>query len=253
MSTRDTSWPYGHPAWIDLNSHDLRATRATYGHLFGWDLGDAVEGEYAIALKNGRSVAGVYAAEDGKSPAWLLYFGTDDVTATVERATEAGATVLVAASDAGPASGRFAILQDPAGAAFGLWQGGELTGMQMVGEPGGFGWASLLTRDLPTASEFYSTLFGYRYDEITPDLLTARNADGEAVATLHLADQLPDDVPPTWNIHLAVASRDATVSLAEMEDDLDVLATFDTSFGAEAVLRGPSGEVFNVMETLDTE
>ena len=49
---------------------------------------------------------------------WLAYFATDDCDATVSAATDLGATVMAAPMDI-PA-GRFAVLTDPTGAAFGV-------------------------------------------------------------------------------------------------------------------------------------
>lgn len=250
MTTRDARWPTGHPAWIDLNSADLDYTRKTYGHLFGWDTEDGTSDTsgYVVALKNGRASAGVY-ADDGSTPsAWLLYFAVDDVEAALARATDAGATVLIEPPSGPSPAGRFAVLSDPTGAQFGLWDGGELSGLQVVRESGTFGWTTLLTRDLSTAREFYGTVFGYTYGEVQEGLLTVRAADGDEVASMHHAGELPEDAPPAWNVHFGVASRDATVALAEMEDGLEVLMSFDSPSGAEAVLRTGTGEVFNISE-----
>lgn len=253
MTTRDTPWQAGRPAWIDLNSADLHSTRQTYGHLLGWDTDDGTSDSsgYVVALKNGRAAAGLY-EDDGDTPsAWLLYLATEDLNATVTRATESGATVLIEPPESPSPVGRFAVLQDPTGAQFGLWEGGELNGMQTVQEPGTYCWSTLLTRDLPAAREFYAAVFGYTYDAVDDGLVTVRAADGADVASMHDAGELPQDAPPAWNVHFGVASRDATVSLAEMEDGLEVLMSFDTPFGPEAVLRTGTGEVFNITQIPD--
>jgi uncharacterized protein len=55
-------------------------------------------------------------------PHWLVYIGVDDVDATAARAKELGATVFQESTDI-PEVGRFAVVQDPAGAVFGLFRG----------------------------------------------------------------------------------------------------------------------------------
>jgi predicted enzyme related to lactoylglutathione lyase len=50
-------------------------------------------------------------------PNWLVYFAVDDTDAMVARATELGAKTCAPPMDI-PGTGRFAILQDPQGAAF---------------------------------------------------------------------------------------------------------------------------------------
>ncbi len=55
-------------------------------------------------------------------PNWTTYIGTQDADATVARAKELGGMVLNGPMDV-PGQGRFAIIRDPAGAVFGVWQG----------------------------------------------------------------------------------------------------------------------------------
>jgi predicted enzyme related to lactoylglutathione lyase len=50
---------------------------------------------------------------------WLPYFAVDDAEASVGKARSLGATVIVPPMDI-PNVGRFAVLQDPQGAAFAL-------------------------------------------------------------------------------------------------------------------------------------
>ena len=146
-----------------------------------------------------------------------------------------------------PNTGRMAFFQDPEGAAFGVWQGGEHPGFGIFNEPGSVGWNDLMTRDLEGAKSFYGKVFGFSYEEMGSDYVTIKRAsDGEVVAGMHLATQLPDDVPANWLTHFVVADRDSTVAIVE-ELDGEVLMSFDTPFGPEATIRGPEGETFNVI------
>jgi predicted enzyme related to lactoylglutathione lyase len=52
---------------------------------------------------------------------WLIYFGSPDVDADVQRATGLGATVIVPPTDI-PNMGRFAVLLDPQGGSFAIFQ-----------------------------------------------------------------------------------------------------------------------------------
>jgi hypothetical protein len=108
--------------WTELNTRDLQAARAFYSEVFGWtpndlDMGGMKHTEWKLEEK---SVAGMMAMPEmvpAEVPAhWLVYFGTEDTDATVAKATELGATTIVAPMDIPP--GRFAILTDPDGAAF---------------------------------------------------------------------------------------------------------------------------------------
>ncbi|MGR7002329.1 hypothetical protein ACU686_37095 [Yinghuangia aomiensis] len=65
--------------------------------------------------------------------------------------------------------GRFALLTDPTGAPFGLWQARSLVGAELVNEPGGIVWTELLTRNTPRALAFYGALFGYAFEDMSAE------------------------------------------------------------------------------------
>jgi predicted enzyme related to lactoylglutathione lyase len=59
-------------------------------------------------------------ALDGVTPGWVPFVQVDDVDGATKRATKLGASVIKARTR-GPA-GDYAIVRDPGGAAFALWQ-----------------------------------------------------------------------------------------------------------------------------------
>ncbi len=112
-------------AWIELNSRDFPAARSFYTQVFGWSTkeGDMGEGmTYTEFQLDGTSIAGGMPTPPmvpAEIPShWLVYFGVEDVDARTGRAGELGASELMAPSDF--PGGRFSIVQDPQGAAFGL-------------------------------------------------------------------------------------------------------------------------------------
>jgi hypothetical protein len=54
-------------------------------------------------------------------PFWLVYFATADIDASLEKAAQLGANVLMGATDIGIA--KIAVIQDPQGAVFALYDG----------------------------------------------------------------------------------------------------------------------------------
>jgi uncharacterized protein len=112
--------------WNELNTRDLAAASAFYREVFGWtespmDMGGSGM-EYSEWQLGGNTIGGMLPmveAIPAEVPSfWLAYFATDDCDATVSAATDLGATVMAAPMDI-PA-GRFAVLTDPTGAAFGV-------------------------------------------------------------------------------------------------------------------------------------
>jgi hypothetical protein len=111
-------------AWSELSSSDVAASRAFYSDVFGWGWGGS--DDYSEAQVSGRTIAGLMARRPGLPAdvpdSWLVYFGAADVDAAVAKASELGASVIVGPTDI-PDTGRFAVLADPQGAAFAVFQG----------------------------------------------------------------------------------------------------------------------------------
>ncbi len=109
--------------WSELATADLAKSKQFYSNVFGWSWGGA--DEYAEARVGERTVGGVMPRRQDMQPempdSWLVYFGTADVDDDAKQAADRGATVLVEATDI-PGTGRFAVLTDPQGAVFALFQ-----------------------------------------------------------------------------------------------------------------------------------
>src|SRR5215211_9121392 len=142
MSRRDNYDP-GVPCWVDTLQPDPDAAMAFYAGVFGWEFagpgampGDP-PGRYFVARLQGRDVAGAGSQAAGASPApvWNTYVAVHSAAEAAANARAAGGAVLVEPFDAEPA-GRAAVLADPTGAAFGVWEALERQGAQLVNEPG---------------------------------------------------------------------------------------------------------------------
>jgi predicted enzyme related to lactoylglutathione lyase len=110
-------------AWNELGTRDVAAAKQFYGAVFGWEFADNDMGEMGIytELKRGDGSVGGMMDVSGRLPDeipahWLAYFAVDDADAAVETAKGKGGSVSFGPIDI-PA-GRFAIVQDPHGAAF---------------------------------------------------------------------------------------------------------------------------------------
>jgi predicted enzyme related to lactoylglutathione lyase len=110
--------------WAELNDREVDAALPFYQQVFGWAPRHSGEGaqRYTEFQLGGQSIAGAVEMNpmvpDQVPNHWLVYFAVDDVDATHRAAVEAGATEMLAPADFN--GGRFAILGDPQGAAFGL-------------------------------------------------------------------------------------------------------------------------------------
>lgn len=253
MSTTDTPWPAGTPCWIDYGAADPDAAAAFYGDLFGWTWtgGGAEFGGYRNAHKDGLQVAGLgpLMGEDDE-PAWITYFATDDAAATAAAIREAGGTVVVEPMEIG-SLGSMVIALDPQGAAFGLWQAGEHTGVRRFNEAGSLVWNEAAVADPEAARAFYTAVFGFGWDPI----------EGmEPYATFRTDDRplgglsgIEPGLPTGWTVCFAVSSADETVAGVEAHGGRVLHPAEDTEFGRFAVLADPWRAPFSVMEVPEEE
>lgn len=255
MSER-TSYAAGTPCWADLSTPDQDAAGEFYGGLFGWAVKEGEDpeatGGYREAWLDGRAVGGVMSLmQEGQPTAWMPYIASDDVDATAARAREAGGSVL-----AGPMSvldfGRMAVLADPAGAVFGVWQAGKNVGWDVRDEPGAPTWVELNTRDVEGAAAFYGTVFGWEFDRRGlgggEGYTTLKLNGAEVGGALDQAERgVPAEVPPYWAVYFAVEDADAAVARAGELGGGVMLAPFEVPVGRMALLTDPHGALFAVI------
>lgn len=113
-------------AWAELNARGVEKAEEFYKKLFGWGTKKSPMGEgqpmYTEFLQQGNSIAGgmeMMPMVPAEVPSyWQIYFAVDDVDKAFQKATGLGAKELVEPVDF--PGGRFAIVQDPQGAVFGL-------------------------------------------------------------------------------------------------------------------------------------
>ena len=126
----DESMEYRMPgqlSWNDLATRDPEKAADFYSKLLGWVVkplpGGAVP--YWEIYIDGQGEGGIMPMPEMVPPEmpayWLVYFGSADLPATVAKAVSLGATVLSEPVTV-PDMVAFAVLADPAGAAFALMQ-----------------------------------------------------------------------------------------------------------------------------------
>ena len=121
-----TKFEHGQFSWVELGTTDPAAAKKFYGGLFGWTFEDMPAGPDMIytmnKLGNHRTSALYKMGKEmqGVPPHWLSYFTVADCEATVQKAQSLGGTVMMPKTKI--PQGTFAVLADPAGAAFAVIQ-----------------------------------------------------------------------------------------------------------------------------------
>ena len=254
MSER-TEYAPGTPSWIDLSTTDRAAAKDFYNGLFGWSYEDMDAGPgatYTMASKKDHTVAGMAdlmkeQAEQGIPPHWQSYVTVADVDATAAAAEKAGGTVFAPPFDVLDA-GRMAVIADPTGAVFAVWQAKNHIGAGLVNEHGTLTWNELLSPDVPKAAKFYKAVFGWdsETNEGQGMTYTEFKLDGESIAG-GMAPPM-EGIPPVWGIYFAVDDADATIAEATKRGATVINGPIDIPIGRFAVLMDPQGAVFSVMK-----
>jgi uncharacterized protein len=113
-------------SWNELVTQDVAGATAFYSKLFGWQTekfdASAPGMEYMILKAGNTQVGGMMKMPVPDAPSsWLAYITVADCDASVKQATTLGGNVCVGPFDV-PTVGRIAVLQDPQGARFGVFQ-----------------------------------------------------------------------------------------------------------------------------------
>ncbi|MCW2776609.1 MAG: Glyoxalase/bleomycin resistance protein/dioxygenase [Frankiales bacterium] len=251
MTTKTTPWTPGTPCWADLMVPDVAAAGRFYSAVLGWEVPepDPQFGGYVVAHVGGASTAGIGPEQPGARTAWTLYFATDDADATTAVVQQHGGGVVAPVMDVMDL-GRMAVLTDPSGATFGLWQAGTFNGGQVVGEPGGLAWEDLRSTDPAAAQAFYGAVFGFGFQPVEmagPDYATFGPA-GDPAPYGGMGGLMGGEGPSHWLVYFAVASADAACAAAVEAGGKVQAPPFDTPFGRMGSVVDPDGAEFWVYE-----
>jgi predicted enzyme related to lactoylglutathione lyase len=155
-------------SWADLATGDADGAKAFYTGLFGWDAQDnplPEGGVYTMASKDGKSVAALYSSQEGQPTGWNSYVTVASADDAAAAAKQHGGTVEAEPFDVLDV-GRMAVIQDPTGAFLSVWEPRASIGAERVNEPGALTINQLDTTDPEPAQEFYSRVFGWRFDQV---------------------------------------------------------------------------------------
>lgn len=156
---------HGRFCWYDLMSTDPAASKEFYTKLFGWRVEPTPMGEmtYDMLYTGDRPLGGLVPLDPGEGlpTHWIPYIAVEDIHATCETAAARGGQVCVPPTAIGP--GVFAVLGDPQGTFFSIWQNeeGEAPPEAPRGTPGVFCWNECMSTDAAAGGEFYAALFGW--------------------------------------------------------------------------------------------
>lgn len=244
--------------WPELATTDTAAAAAFYGGLFGWQ-SLAIEspmGPYIFQRLGERDVAGLHAlmseqAAHGVPPNWLTYISVESADAAAAKVAELGGTVIAPPFEV-MEHGRMAVVQDPQGAVFALWQPKAPGNNPFeLNQPGAPCWAELATLDTSAASAFYTGLFGWGAKADAGGMpYTEWTLQGKSFGGMRSLEGQPDSIPPHWLVYFMVQDCGASEGRAKELGAQILMPTMEIpGVGRFSVIRDPQGACFAVYQS----
>lgn len=246
-----TQYAPGTFSWVDLTTTDQDAAKAFYGALLGWEADDMPAGEgvvYSMMRVGDAHVAAISPQPDaqrdaGAPPTWNSYVTVASADAAAARAGELGGTVHAPPFDVFDA-GRMAVIQDPQGAWFMVWEPKARIGAGLVNAPGALVWNELASPDLDASTAFYSQLFGWSvapFPDSEQVYLSIKNGERSNGG---IRETTPPGTPPYWLVYFGVDDLDASLDrLRELGGTVHA-GPIDIQMARIAVVADPQGAVF---------
>jgi len=247
--------------WIELATTDQNAAKKFYGSLFGWDVNDAPMGGgevYTMFQLEGRTAAAACTLQKeqldrGVPPHWTLYIAVENAETSSKRVSQLGGKVLVPPFDVSE-FGRMAILQDPTGAGFNIWEAKTNKGTGITGVDGTLCWADLSTPDPAGAGKFYSGLLGWKIveDEDDPASGYAHIQNGEDfIGGIPPTKHRSPNAPPHWLPYFLATNCDATAARARQLGAKFYMEPMTMeNVGRRAVVADPQGATFAIFQSM---
>ena len=260
MTTTLTPHAQGTFCWPELMTTDTDAAKKFYGALFGWTVNELPLGPndppYLMFQKDGKDVAAGYVLQpeqraQGVPPYWGNYVAVTSVDEIAAKATQLGATVIMPPMDV-MESGRMAIIQDPQGAIFGVWQAKNHIGAQTLDEPGALCWTECYTLDQDKAKDFYTRLIGWSAADMPMEKMVYtmfKRGDGASAAGLMKVPAEAQGMPPNWLSYFQTADlAKSTEKVKELGGNVVVGPMPIPNIGAFSIVTDPQGATFGLFQ-----
>jgi predicted enzyme related to lactoylglutathione lyase len=253
-----TKHPEGRFCWSDLLTTDIASARRFYASVFGWTFEEHPTpqgGPYVIALLQTDQVTALSPMPPDMMaqkipPSWNAYVCVADAAATTKKAEALGAKIVMSPTDV-MGEGRMAMIAEPSGGVFSLWQPLRHQGAQRVQEPGSLAWVELMSADVERSTAFLAQLFGWvpHVKDMGSAHYTTWRQGEHRVAGMMAIGKGETHIPPHWMVYFAVADADsAAQKIVAAGGRMQVPPTDIPEVGRWAIGVDPQGAYFGLIK-----
>lgn len=249
-----TSYAPGNFCWFELATSDQNSAKGFYSSVFGWETDDQPMGPdqfYTMLKVDGKNIGALFGMSkeemsSGIPPHWGLYISVTNADESAKKAESLGGKIIMAPFDVMDV-GRMAVIQDPTGAIFSIWQAAQHLGAGLIGETGAFCWWELNTKDTAKAKEFYTRLFGWTTGG-DPNYTEWKNGTETIGGMMEIRPEW-GPVPPNWLSYILVDNCDETAAKIKSQGGSTMMGPQDIeNMGRFAVVADPQHAVFAIYQ-----
>ena len=137
-----------------------------------------------------------------------------------------------------------AVVQDPQGAFFMVWQPGQHRGAGLVNAPGALCWNELSTPDMDASASFYGGLFGWDAQpfEQSPDPYLVIQNDGRGNGGIRKTNE--PGPPPHWLVYFATHDLESARAKVGELGGTEHAGPIDIGVAKISIVADPQGAIF---------
>ena len=247
--------PTGRFVWFEYSSADAKKGQAFYGELFGWKTKEiqTPQAPYVMIAVGDETIGGYWPAPPEGAPQhahWISHLQVENTPESAAMVKSLGGQVKMDPMVV-EGYGTFAVVQDPTGAVFSLWQPVKPEGSgDFKGKPGCWVWNELQTDDPAKAIAFYTALGGFTEEKMdmgemgTYHLLNKDGAGRAGVMKSPMAG-----IPAHWLPYVQVEDADRVAERAKkLGATLTVPPTDIPNVGRFAILTDTQGAAIGILK-----
>lgn len=257
-----SNYPQGQFCWVELTAANWQQAKDFYCNLFGWTAIDEPIGDdmyYTMMQLEGKTVAAMFQMTpeqqaQGVMTNWLSYVAVDDADNTCAVAQDMGAQIIAGPHNVSTA-GRMAIIHQPQGAVFAIWQGVEVPGLGLRDVNNTLCWNELATKSALDSKAFYHNLFQWECIDSAMEGMEYTEFIANDKPQGGMLEMTPEwgDTPAHWMAYFQVADCDAAVEKAQSLGAVICVPPTDIpEVGRFSVINDPQGATFSVIKLAES-
>lgn len=171
--------------WTDLSTFDLDRSITFYSQVFDWNY-QSTDSIYYTAQTDGKEVSGLYLMPEkfqkfNLPSFWMSYINVTDIDSVIKTAKQYGGKVEMV--DKENIIGQIALIRDPLGSGFTVYEGDYLNA-RSSGHESSYHKSELIVSDISKVKSFYENLFDWTIREVSKTHCRIYNGSSNHIAEI---------------------------------------------------------------------